>query len=450
MGDDSRLEDLTQALLRAATQAGAAQADALAVSGQAISVDLRQGRLEQAERAEGVELGLRVMLGGRQACVASSSTSPEVIADMAARAVAMARAAPEDPHIGLADPADLAQTRDAGALELAEPAPEPDSTTLESRAHAAEAAAAAVPGISMVESASASYTRRRLHLAASNGFSGGYARSSHAVSTVAITGEGTGMERDWAAESRIFAADLPDPASIGARAAERTLARAGARKAPTGACPVLFDERIASGVISHLLAAVNGAAIARGSSWLRDALDQQVLPAAMSIEEDPHRIRIASSRPFDAEGIATRPRRIVDQGRLTGWTLDLGTARKLGLASTANAVRGTSAPPAPGLSNITLTPGRASREDLIRDMGRGLIVTSFLGASINPTTGDYSRGVAGFWVENGQIAHAVNETTIAGNLRDFLMRMVAANDARDHLSTRVPSLLVEGLTLAGS
>lgn len=445
-----RLEELTQALLAAASQAGATQADALAVSGQASSVDIRQGKLEQAERAEGLEIGLRVIVDGRQACVASSSVSADVMSEMAQRAVAMARAAPRDPYIGLADADQLAEGWDSAALEIADPAPDPESALLETRARAAEAAAAAVPGISMVESASASYSRRYLHFAASNGFSGGYGRTGHSVSAMAITGEGTGMERDWAAESRIYGADLPDPATVGVQAAERALARAGARKAPTGAFPVLFDERISSAVVGHLLSAVNGSAIARGASWLRDALDQAVLPTGLSITEDPHRVRVTSSRPFDAEGLATTRRVIVDDGRLTGWTLDLATARKLGLASSANAVRGTSSPPAPGLTNITLTPGQASRDDLIRDMGRGLIVTSFLGASINPTTGDYSRGVSGFWVEDGEITHAVNETTIAGNLRDFLTRLVPANDAREHLSYRVPSLLVEGLTLAGS
>jgi PmbA protein len=212
---------------------------------------------------------------------------------------------------------------------------------------------------------------------------------------------------------------------------------------------VLFDERIASGLIGHLLAAVNGAAIVRGASWLRDALGQQVLPSGLSILEDPHRPRIAGSRPFDAEGLATRPRLIVDQGVLTGWTLDLASARKLGMSSTASAGRGVTSPPSPGTANIALTQGTATRDDLIRGMGRGLLVTSLIGASINPTTGDYSRGASGFWVEGGQITHAVNECTIAGNLRDMLMRITPANDARAHLSHVVPSLLVEGLTLAG-
>ena len=442
------LTQLTAALLDAARKAGAEAADAIAVSAQSQSIDIRQGKLEQAERSEGVEIGLRVLIGGRQACVSASDISPATLARLAERAVAMAREAPADPTVGLALADQLAQDWDLAALDLVDDGAEPAASALEAQARRAEAAALAAPGITQVE-ASAGWSGREMHLAASNGFSGSYARSSHSVSAVAFTGSGTGMERDWAAEGRIHAADMPAPEEIGALAAERTLARAGAVKPPTGSFPVLFDERVAASLIGHLLAAINGAAIARGASWLRDALGQQVLPAGMSVIEDPLRPRISGSRPFDGEGLPTRRRVIVDNGVLTGWTLDLATGRKLGMPSTANASRGTSAPPSPSTSNIDLTQGVVGRDDLIRDMGRGLLVTSMIGSTINPTTGDYSRGASGFWIEGGQISHAVNECTVAGNLRSMLLGLVAGNDARAHLSTRVPSLLVSGLTLAG-
>jgi len=444
-----RLHSLTQALLDAAKRAGAEAADALAVEGTSLSIDIRKGALEQAERSEGIELGLRVLMGGRQACVSVSDISARTIADVAERAVAMAREAPNDPHVGLADPSQLAQGWDLDALQLMDPAPEPTARDLETDARRAEAAAMEHAGIVQVE-ASAGYSNRRMVIAASNGFVGSYGRTSRSTSAVAFTGSGTGMERDYAGEGRTFQADLPDPATIGALAAERALARAGARKPATGAFPVLFDERIASSLIGHLLSAANGQSIARGSSWLRDALGQQVLPAGLSIIEDPHRPRIGGSRPFDAEGLPTARRAIVKDGILTGWTLDLATGRKLGMASTASASRGTSSPPSPGTSNIDLTPGPYSRADLVAQMGTGLLITSLIGSSINPTTGDYSRGASGFWVENGEITYPVNECTIAGNLRAMLMTLVAANDARAHLGTRVPSLLVEGLTLAGA
>ena len=447
--NETRLADLTEALLEAATRAGAQAADAMAVDGRAVSIDVREGRLEQAERSEGVEIGLRVLLGGRQACVSASDISARTMAEMAERAVAMAREAPEDPFAGLAEPGQLAHTWDLAALELEDVSAEPAADRLEADARAAESAALAVAGVTQVQSASASYSRRRLHIAATNGFAGGYGRSSRSVSAVAISGEGLAMERDWAAESRTFQADLPDPASIGALAGERAVARANPRRPRTGACPVLIDERVAGSLVSHLLGAINGSAIARGASWLRDAMDRPVLPDALSLTEEPHRPRVSGSRPFDAEGLPTARRTIVENGVLKSWTLDLATARKLGLASTANASRGTASPPSPGVGNVTLTQGTASREDLLREMGTGLLITGFIGATINPTTGDYSRGASGFWVENGQILYPVNECTVAGNLREMLRSVVPAHDARAHLSHVVPSLLLEGLTLAG-
>ena len=443
------LSSLTEALLVQARKAGADAADALAVSGNSQSIDIRQGKLEQAERSEGVEVGLRVLIGTRQACVSASDISPATLARLAERAVAMAREAPEDPTVGLADDGQLARTWDIAAFDLCDPTAEPDPAELEAHARAVEAAALETPGITQVE-ASAGWSQRDMHLATSGGFAGGYSRSSRSLSAVAFTGSGTNMERDWAGEGRIYAADMPSAQEIGTLAAQRTLERAGSVKPPTGAYPVLFDERIASSLIGHLLSAINGASIARGASWLMDGLGRQILPTGMSVIEDPHRPRIPGSRPFDGEGLPTARRMIVQDGVLTGWTLDLATARKLGMQSTANASRGTSAPPSPSTSNIDLTPGTATRADLLRDMGTGLLVTSMIGATINPTTGDYSRGAAGFWVENGELKYPVNECTIAGNLRDMLLRMTAANDAKAHHSTRVPSLLVEGLTLAGA
>jgi PmbA protein len=443
------LDDLTARLLTAAQKAGADQADAIAVQGTSVSIDVRDGKLEQAERSEGIDIGLRVIIGQRSANVSASDTSDSTIATMAERAVAMAGEAPEDPYVGLAEKPDLATEWDVEALELADPMAEPDPAELQEDARRAEAAALAVEGVTQVQSASAGYGSRDVYLAGTNGFSGGYKRTDRALSCVAIAGTGTGMERDYDGDMRLFQADLRDADEIGTRAAERAIARLDARKPPTGTYPVLFDERIASSLIGHVLSAINGSAITRGASWLRDALEQQILPEHLSIIEDPHRPRTAGSRPFDAEGLPTKKRAIVDNGRLTGWTLDLATGRKLGMPSTGNASRGTSSAPSPSSYNIALTQGAASREDLIRDMGTGLLVTSMIGSTINPTTGDYSRGASGHWIENGEITHAVNECTIAGNLRDMMMRIVPANDGRAHLSRVVPSLLIEGLALAG-
>jgi PmbA protein len=443
------LDELTHDLLRAAADAGADAADAMAVQGTSVSIDVREGKLEQAERSEGIDIGLRVMIGQRQANVSASDTRAETFVEMAQRAVAMAREAPEDPNIGLAGADAVAKIWDAAALELADPAPEPNPAELQDDALRSEAAALAVSGITQVQSSTAAYGARQIHLAASNGFSGGYGRTDRAISCVAIGGTGTGMERDYDGDMRLFQSDLRSPEDIGAVAAERALARLGATQPPTGTYPVLFDERISSSLIGHLLSAINGVAIARGASWLRDALGEAILPDHLSLIEDPHRIRIGGSRPFDGEGLPTQRRVIVEDGVLTGWTLDLATGRKLGMASTANAARGTSAPPSPSNWNIAMTQGEQSRADLIRDMGTGLLVTSMIGSTINPNTGDYSRGASGLWIENGEISHPVNECTIAGNLRDMLRRIQPANDARAHLSRVVPSLLIEGMTLAG-
>ena len=443
------LADLSHALLDAARKAGADAADALAVAGTAVSIEIRKGALETAERSENVEIGLRVLIGRRQACVSASDTSEATIRALAERAVAMAREAPEDATVGLADPGQLAQGWDAAALDLADPAGEPGAAALEAQARAVEAAALEAKGITQVEAA-ASYSQRALHLAATNGFSGGYGRTSTSLSAVAFTGQGTEMQRDYAGEGRIYASDMPPPEEIGRLAAERTLARVGSVKPRTGTFPVVYDERVAASLVGHLLSAINGTSIARGASWARDLLGKQVLPKGLSLIEDPHRVRIGSSRPFDGEGLATRRREIVADGVLTGWVLDLATGRKLGMPSTANASRGTSAPPSPSTTNIDLTQGVIGRADLLKQMGTGLLVTSMIGSTINPTTGDYSRGASGFWVENGELAYPVHECTIAGNLRDMLLRIIPANDARPHLSTRVPSILVDGMTLAGA
>ena len=443
------LHTLTAALLDAARAAGAESADAIASRGTSVSVDVRAGTLEQAERAEGIDIGLRVLIGQRQANVSASDISPATLTMLAERAVAMAAEAPEDPHIGLADPAEITDVTDASALELADPSAEPDPAALQRDAQAAEAAALAVSGVTQVQSASASYSASEVYLAATNGFAGGYRRTSRSISCVAIAGTGDGMERDYDGEGRIFQTDLRSAEEIGQTAGERAVARLGAVQPPTGAYPVLFDERISSTLIGHLLGAANGASVARGQSFLRDRLGEAVLPKGLDLLEDPHRPRVSGSRLFDAEGLATRARKIVDDGVLTGWTLDLATARKLGMTSTANAARGISSAPSPSTGNVALTQGNQSRDALLRDMGTGLLVTSLIGSTINPNTGDYSRGASGFWVENGEIAYPVNECTIAGNLHEMLRSIVPANDARGYLSRVVPSLLVEGMTLAG-
>ncbi|GMG81796.1 TldD/PmbA family protein [Paralimibaculum aggregatum] len=438
---------LAARLVETALAAGAEAADVLLGRETALSIGVAGGALEEAERAESVDLGLRVLIGARQACVAASDTADGTLAEMAERAVAIAREAPEDPHCGLAAPEQLARIPDADALELADPGPAPAPAALEAMARAAEAAGLGVAGVTQIEQARASWGREQVTLAASNGFAHAIARSYWAVSASAIAGEGLGRERDFAAELRRHGADMPAPETVGRRAGARAVAALGARRCPAGAFPVIFDERVAGSLVGHVAGAINGQAVARGASWLRDRLGERVLPRGIDLCERPHRRRGRASRLVDAEGLATADRALIADGVLESWVLDLATARQLGLESTGNARRGAGGPPRPGLGNLELAQGDRSRDALLAEMGTGLLVTGLIGSSINPTTGDYSRGANGFWVENGEIVHAVNEITIAGRLPEIVASMVPADDADPEKAVVVPSLLVEGLTI---
>jgi len=440
-------QDLAAALLAAARKAGAEAANALVVSATSNGVGVRGGALEEAERSEGRDLGLRVLIGLHQACVSWSDARSETLAEMAERAVTMAREAPEDPWCGLAAPSELGPLPEAAALDIADPAEPPAPAALEQSALAAEAAALAVAGVTQVEQASASWSLSRVTMAATNGFAGSYVRTGAGIGVSAVAGEGLGRERDYAHEARVYRADLPDPAEVGSKAGRRAAERLAPRKPPSGRYPVLYDEWVAASLIGHLLAAINGIAIARGASWLRAAMDTRILPEGFDVVENSLIPRGRASRPFDAEGFAATRKPLVANGVLRSWLLDLATARQLGLNTTGNARRSVAAPPSPSVSNIRVTKGASCRDDLIRQMGTGLVVTSMIGASVNPTTGAYSRGATGFWVEAGVIAFPVNEVTVAGSLPEMVRTLIPANDADPNKAHSVPSLLVEGLTV---
>jgi PmbA protein len=439
--------DLLQDVIGKALKAGADAADAVLVEGTSLSHARRLGKTEKLERSEGQDLGLRVLVGKQQAIVSSSDRSPKMLAELVERTVAMARAVPEDPFCGLADPSEIA--RDWPALDMLDPA-EPSAETLIERARAAEEAALAVPGITNSEGAEAGWGRSRVAIAASNGFIGGYCGSHHAISASVIGGSGNGMERDYDFANSVYGADLRDPAEIGKRAGERTIRRLGARKMPTCRCPVVFDPRVARGFISHLLGAISGPSIARGTSFLRDKLHQRIFPETITITEDPHRQRGHRSKPFDAEGIANRRRALVDKGVLTTWLLDLRSARQLGMKTTGHAARGTASPPSPAATNIWIEPGAVSPAELMADIKNGFYVTELMGMGVNGITGDYSRGAAGFWIENGQIAHPVSEMTVASNLNDMFGRMAVANDLEFRVGADSPTLRIDDLTVAGA
>ncbi len=446
-GDTANDIDLLHDLIGRALRQGADAADAVMFEGISLSHARRLGKTEKLERSEGRDLGLRVLIGKRQAMVSSSDRSPKMLDELVERTIAMARAVPEDPFIGLADPAEIAQ--DWPSLDMLDPV-EPDAEMLIERARAAEEAALAVNGVTNSEGAEAGWGSSRIALVASNGFAGGYAGSSHGVSVAVIGGTGTKMERDYDFASAVYASDLRDPAEIGRNAGERTVKRLGARKMPTARVPVVFDPRVARSLISHLLGAISGPSIARGTSFLKDQLGQDIFPEAITITEDPHRMRGHRSKPFDAEGLPNRRRALIDSGVLTTWLLDLRSARQLEMHSTGHAARGTASPPSPAATNVWIEPGAASPAELMADIASGFYVTELMGMGVNGITGDYSRGAAGFWIENGQLAFPVSEMTVAGNLKDMFARLVAANDLEFRTGSDSPTLRIDDLTVAGA
>jgi PmbA protein len=417
----------------------------LLVASTSLSVDRRLGAIEKLERSESLDLGLRVFIGKRQAIVASTEPDPKGFAALAERAVAMARVVPEDPFAGLPE----AVAIPARALDLEDPT-EPTAETLLARAALAEEAAMAVKGITNSEGAGAGWGRTEIALVSSNGFAGKYARTSHGISATAVAGEGTGMERDYDYWQSVYLADLPDPALVGRVAAEKAVRRLNPVRAKTARIPVVLDPRVSGSMLGHLLGAINGAAVARGTSFLKDSMSQQILPKGLTVHDDPTRPRGLRSRPFDGEGMPGAPRAIVQDGVLTSWIMDWRSARQLGLASTGHASRGTGGPPGPAPSNLWLSPGGLSPAELMADIKEGLYVTELIGMGVNGVTGDYSRGAAGFMIRDGVLAEAVSEITIAGNLKQIFLNLTAANDLVFRRGTDCPTLRIEGLTLAGA
>ncbi|MCA8933469.1 MAG: TldD/PmbA family protein [Rhodospirillaceae bacterium] len=446
MIDPETLAGIAEDALTRARAAGADAADVLVIAHTHLAASQRLGKPERSERAESFDLGLRVFDGKRMAMVASSDHAPDALNELAARAVAMARVVPEDPFCGLADPDQLAtEWPDLDLADLVEPAPD----VLVARAAAAEEAGLAVPGVTNSEGAEASYSRTTVATAGTNGFRGSYALTSSSFYMSAIAGEGTAMETDYEFSSAAHAEDLGDPATVGRIAGERAVRRLGARKVESARVPVVLDPRVAGGLVRSLLGAISGSAVARGTSFLKDAMGTQILPEGLSITDLPHLKRGRRSRPFDGEGLPSRAWNLVDQGRLTTWLLDLRSARQLGLAPTGHGSRGAGSPPSPSASNVALEGGSGSREDMLKAVGRGFYVTGLMGMGVNLVTGDYSRGANGFWIEDGELGDPVSEVTVAGNLKDMLRNLSAADDLERRYGIDSPTLRIDGMTLAG-
>ena len=444
-------ESIAKDLASAATRAGAPRFDVLAVASRTTGIGVRGGELEDVESSGGVDVGLRVFLGepGRlqQAVVSGSDVSTAALTALAERAVAMAGAAPEDPHAGLADPARLAPG--GTDLELADTA-ELTAAELKARALAVEAAALAVPGVIQAEGASATHTRSSFRLLTSDGFSGGWESTRHSLGVSAFAERDGHMERDYDHHGRRFLADLPSTDEIGTTAGERAVSRLGARQMGSATLPVMFDRRVADSLLGAFLSAISGPGVARGTSWLKTRMGERIFPQGFHITDDPTLPRGLGSRPFDAEGLPCEPLALINDGVLTSWLLNTASASKLGLQSNARAHRSVGSPPGVAPTNAWIHPGAASRDQLLSDMGEGLLVTEMFGPSLNANTGDYSVGVSGFAVERGEAAHPVNEITVAGNLLDMFATLRAADDLHFDGSVVSPSLLIAQLTVAGA
>ncbi|HUD88922.1 MAG TPA: TldD/PmbA family protein [Xanthobacteraceae bacterium] len=444
--DQSILADRAERLVAAARRAGADQADAIAVRSVSLSVDVRDGAVEESQRAEADDLGLRVLVGKKQAVISTNDLNGGDFDGLAERAVAMARVAPEDRFAGLADASLLA--REFPALDLLDP-DMPGVDVLEHRAREAEDAGLAVAGVSKSGGASASAGIGGMVLVTSHGFHGTTLGSRHSIAMSAIAGDGTRMETDYDYTSTLHAADLEAAAEIGRSAGERAVKRLHPRKVATRRVPVVFDRRIAGSLVGHLASAVNGASIARKTSFLREKLGERIFAPNIDIIDDPLRPRGQRSRPFDSDGVAQSVHKVVEGGVLKTWFLDSATARELDLHTTGHAQRGVSSTPSPGPSNLHLSPGAKSPKELIAEIEDGFYVTDLIGMGVNLVTGDYSRGASGFWIEHGEPTFAVSEVTIAGHLSDMFKSLTPANDLAFRYGTNAPTLRVEGLTVAG-
>ena len=442
--DTTRLTDRVAALVDAAKKAGADAADAVVVRGRSTSVSVRLGKVENTNASESEDVSLRVFIGNRVASVSATAASePKMLAE---RAVAMAKVSPEDPYQGLADPALLASG--ANDLDLFD-ATEVSADRLREDALAAEEAALAVKGVTNSGGAGAGAGMGGRVIATTHRFQCQDFGTRFSLSASVIAGEGTGMERDYDYSSRLHFADLDGPETIGRSAGERAVKRLGARKMPTGTVDVIFDPRVARGIAGHLAGAINGASVARKTSFLRDMMGKQVASAAITVTDEPLRRRGQASRPFDGEGVGASKLLMIEKGVLNHWFLSTSAARELGLTTNGRGARGGSQV-SPSSTNLAIEPGERSPEELIGSLKSGFYVTEVFGQGVNMITGEYSRGASGFWIENGELTFPVSEVTIASNLKTMFLGLVPANDLDRDYGTAAPTLLIEGMTLAGS
>jgi PmbA protein len=439
-------------LLQKAKACGATDADVVVADGATFSVQVRLSAVDRLTKAREKRLGLRVFLEARSASASTSDFSKDSLDRLVKDTCALAAAVAADEHSGLPAPGELAG-RDLPALDLYDPA-ELETETQIGLARRAEAAAMAVdPRITNSEGADFNSSSGRVILGNTRGFLGEYSSSSFSVSVspIAVGTNGQGMQRDsWYAVGRKYAG-LESPEAVGREAARRTIRRLGARKVPTQRVPIVFDPETAASLLSNLCSAVSGYAIYKGTSFLIGQLGTRVAPEAITVYDDALRVGGLGSRPFDGEGLPSRTTTVVRNGVLQTYLLDTYSARKLGLASTASASRGIGDSPSVGPTNFYLKAGDRSPDDIIASVKQGLYVTELIGFGINMATGDYSRGAAGLWIENGELTYPVEEITIAGNLKQMFMDIdMVGNDLVFRGRIASPTIKVGGMMIAGN
>ena len=437
-----------QELVALARSKGADAADAVARGESSESVSIRLGQLEDVARSESETVGLRVFIGQRSATIQTSDFSPASFAVLVDRALEMARRAPEDAFAGLA-PEERLMKGDAPDLDLADPV-EPAPVQLRELAAATEDAARAVAGVTNSNGGGAGASRAVSALATSHGVARANEGTGHSLSASVIAGQGRTMQTDHAWRSARHAADLPSAEEIGHEAGERAVARVNPDSMPSKTVPVMFDPRVGSGLIGHLLGGMSGASVARKASFLLGHEDGELFDPAIRIVEDPLRCRGLASRAFDGEGLATSTRALVENGHLFGWLTNAAAARQLGAPMTGHASRGGGGAPGVTTSNVHLEPGELSPGALMADIADGLYVTDVFGQGVNLVTGDYSRGAAGFRIVNGERAGPVAEITIAGNLIAMFRALVPASDLAFTRAVNVPTIRIDGMTVAGA
>ena len=441
---DEDYRSLAEEIIKLSLSKGADSSDIVIAKNLSKNIGCRLGKIEEIEQSETKVLGLRTFIGNRNAIISTNDFSKNSINESIDRVISMTKLAPEDPLSKLANETakiipdlELFDTCDLNPDQLKDLALETENSALE------------VKGVTNSNGASSSQSKTSFHLSTSNGFSGGYKKSNFSISCSAIAGNELSMQTDYDYDSKVFFKDLKGTSLVGEQAAENTVSKCNPKKIKTCKSDVVFDPRVSKTLLSHISSLVNGSSIARGSSFLSEKMNAKIFGREINIIDNPSILKGLGSKPFDDEGCEMKSFNIIENGILRSWILDTTTSQQLGIKSNSRASRGMSSSPSPSPTNMFIENGTISKDEIINNIKDGFYVTDLIGQGVNLITGDYSRGAGGFKIENGKISFPINEVTIAGNLKDMFHRMIAANDLEFKYSLNSPTILIEGMTIAG-